>query len=95
MADKLSEHELTAAVADSEWVTAGGALVLDREFAGFASAWAFADQVAGLAEAADHHPDILAHGWNKVRVTLSTHSAGGVTQLDVDLSRAIDALHGQ
>ncbi|MCX6394638.1 MAG: 4a-hydroxytetrahydrobiopterin dehydratase [Solirubrobacterales bacterium] len=94
MADKLSEQELTAAVADSEWVTAGGALVLDREFADFASAWAFADQVAGLAEAADHHPDILAHGWNKVRVTLSTHSAGGVTQLDVDLSRAIDALHG-
>jgi 4a-hydroxytetrahydrobiopterin dehydratase len=48
--------------------------------------------VAALAEAADHHPDILIHGWNKVRLELSTHSAGGLTQRDLDLSRGIDGL---
>ena len=44
------------------------------------------------AEEAGHHPDILVHGWNKVRLTLSTHSEGGITQADLDLAGAVDAL---
>jgi 4a-hydroxytetrahydrobiopterin dehydratase len=50
--------------------------------------------VAELAEAANHHPDILVHGWNNVRLTLSTHSEGGLTQNDLDLARGIDGLSG-
>ena len=44
-----------------------------------------------MAEAHNHHPDI-AISWNKVTLHLSTHSAGGLTQLDLDLARAVDAL---
>ena len=45
-----------------------------------------------MAEAANHHPDILVHGWNKVRLTLSTHSEGGVTDADLALAQQLDAL---
>ena len=68
------------------------AIVRDLERSDFAGAMAFVNAVAGLAEAANHHPDILIHGWNKVRLTLSTHSADGLTQSDLDLARGIDGL---
>jgi len=58
----------------------------------FAAAMAFVNQVAEMAEGANHHPDILIHGWNKVRLTLSTHSEGKVTQADHDLAAGIDGL---
>ena len=44
------------------------------------------------AEEANHHPDILLHGWNKVRLTLSTHSEGGLTDADFALAARIDSL---
>jgi 4a-hydroxytetrahydrobiopterin dehydratase len=53
---------------------------------------AFVNKVADLAEEANHHPDILIHGWNKVRLTLSTHSEGGVTEKDRALAERIDQL---
>ncbi|MDX6724843.1 MAG: 4a-hydroxytetrahydrobiopterin dehydratase [Solirubrobacteraceae bacterium] len=76
----------------SEWREEGAALVRDLEFEHFAAAMGFVNQVAEMAEAANHHPDILVHGWNKVRLTLSTHSAGAVTQADHDLAAGIDGL---
>jgi 4a-hydroxytetrahydrobiopterin dehydratase len=76
----------------SDWRQEGTDLVRDFAFTNFASAMGFVNQVAEMAEAADHHPDILIHGWNKVRLTLSTHSAGAVTQADHDLAAAIDGL---
>jgi 4a-hydroxytetrahydrobiopterin dehydratase len=74
----------------SEWRSEGDALVRDFEFPDFAGAMAFVNRVAEAAEAANHHPDILVHGWNKVRLTLSTHSEGGVTDADRRLAGAID-----
>lgn len=73
------------------WERRGGDSI-DREwkFADFAEAMGFVDRVAELAEAANHHPDILLHGWNKVRLTLSTHSEGGLTAADFDLAGRID-----
>jgi 4a-hydroxytetrahydrobiopterin dehydratase len=50
------------------------------------------NRVAVLAQDANHHPDILVHGWNKVRLELSTHSAGGLTAADFALAARIDAL---
>jgi 4a-hydroxytetrahydrobiopterin dehydratase len=50
--------------------------------------------VAAAAAAANHHPDILVHGWNKVRLTLTTHSAGGLTEKDAAMARTIDGLSG-
>ena len=68
------------------------AIVRDLKFADFAAAIAFVNDVAQAAEAADHHPDILVHGWNKVRLTLSTHSQGGLTDADFQLAGQIDRL---
>ena len=48
------------------------------------------NRIAEAAEAANHHPDILIHGWNRVRLTLSTHSVGGLTQADLDMARTLD-----
>jgi 4a-hydroxytetrahydrobiopterin dehydratase len=73
------------------WTEAGDALVRESEHEDFAAALAFVNRVGELAEAANHHPDILLHGWNKVRLTLTTHDAGGLTDKDRDLARQIDA----
>jgi len=67
-------------------------IVRDLAFADFAAAIAFVDRVAAAAEAVNHHPDILVHGWNKVRLTLSTHSEGGLTAADFQLAAQLDQL---
>ena len=74
------------------WTERDGALERDLEFPDFAAAMAFVNRVAEAAEERGHHPDILVHGWNKVRLTLSTHSEGRVTQADHDLAACIDGL---
>ena len=61
----------------------------DFSFADFPAAFAFMARVALAAEKADHHPD-WSNSWNKVAVSLSTHSAGGVTGKDVALARQLD-----
>ena len=76
----------------SDWREEGDAIVRDYELKDFAAAMAFVNQVGEMAEGANHHPDILIHGWNKVRLTLSTHSEGGLTEADHALARRIDAL---
>jgi 4a-hydroxytetrahydrobiopterin dehydratase len=76
----------------SDWREEDGALVRDLRFEDFAAAMAFVGRVAEAAEAAGHHPDILVHGFNRVRLTLSTHSAGRVTDADHALAREIDTL---
>ena len=58
----------------------------------FAAAMAFVNRVAEAAEEANHHPDILVHGWNKVRLSLATHSEGGLTAADFDMAARIDGL---
>jgi 4a-hydroxytetrahydrobiopterin dehydratase len=62
-------------------------------FADFSEAFAFMTRVALLAQAANHHPD-WSNSYNKVEITLSTHSAGGVTDNDVKLATAINGLSG-
>jgi 4a-hydroxytetrahydrobiopterin dehydratase len=58
----------------------------------FLDAAAFIQQIAEVAEAHDHHPDILLSGYKNVKVMLSTHSAGGITPMDFKMARAIDKL---
>ena len=75
----------------SQWRREGETIVRDFELADFVAAMALVNRVADAAEAANHHPDILVHGWNNVRLTLSTHSAGGLTEADFALAaRTID-----
>ena len=64
----------------------------DYEFKDFAEAIAFVNRVAEAAEEANHHPDILVHGWNNVRLTLTTHSAGKLTDNDRAMAARIDGL---
>jgi 4a-hydroxytetrahydrobiopterin dehydratase len=77
---------------DSVWRQEGESLVRDYEFKDFAQAMEFVNRVADAAEEANHHPDILVHGWNHVRLTLTTHSAGGLTDNDREMAERIDGL---
>ncbi len=88
----LSDDEIQRHLSNSAWELDGNAIVREWKLADFAAAIAFVDRVAELAEEAGHHPDILVHGWNRVRLTLSTHSAGGLTDADFALAERIDAL---
>lgn len=73
------------------WAREGEALVRTFQLPDFAAALAFAVRVGMTAEKRDHHPDILI-GWGKARVLWTTHDAGGITELDLDLAQATDAL---
>ncbi len=88
----LAENEIAQRLAGSRWTREGGAIVREWTLADFAAALAFVNRVAALAEAANHHPDILLHGWNRVRLELSTHSQGGLTEADFALARELDGL---
>lgn len=74
-----------------EWHRSGDAITRTVESPTFPDAIALLQDVAAAAEATDHHPDIDVR-WRKVTYSLSTHSAGGITELDVKLARKIDAL---
>ena len=88
----LSEQEIERRLAGGQWRREQSTIVRDFKLADFAAAIAFVNRVAELAESANHHPDILLHGWNQVRLELSTHSDGGLTEADFDLASGIDAL---
>ncbi len=88
----LDDHEIARRLAGSEWIRDGEAIVRERKLADFPAAITFVNRVAEVAEAANHHPDILVHGWNRVRLELSTHSAGGLTEADFALAQQIDRL---
>ena len=94
MSELLTPEAIEEALVGTDWQVEGDTIVLDSQHPDFAAAWGFATSVAEAAEVANHHPDILVHGWNKVRITLSTHSAGGVTALDIELAGAVDAVRG-
>jgi len=66
-------------------------LVRDFAFADFVTAMQFVNRLAQAAESAGHHPDIDIR-YNKVRIALVTHDAGGITQKDVDLAHVTDGL---
>jgi 4a-hydroxytetrahydrobiopterin dehydratase len=91
MVDRLDDTAITAGLAGLDWTRDGAAIVKTVQLADFAAALAWVNRVGELAEARNHHPDI-AISWNTVTLHLSTHSADGLTQLDLDLARAIDAL---
>ncbi len=74
-----------------EWETDQKSIDRVFEFDDFSQAIDFVNAVAEIAEEEDHHPDIDIR-WNKVRLSLSTHSEGGLTELDFQLARKIDTL---
>ena len=89
---KIASAEIRAAGAGvPQWRRKGAAITRTFEFADFVAAMKFVNVVARAAEKACHHPDIDIR-WNKVTLTLSTHSAGGLTAKDFALAAKCDAL---
>jgi len=73
------------------WSRSGDEIVREFEFEDFVGSVRFVDSVVAPAERMGHHPD-LAISWNKVEVSISTHSEGGLTQADFELASEISAL---
>jgi 4a-hydroxytetrahydrobiopterin dehydratase len=92
MAQLLSDKEIAAKLQGGGWTREGEEIVREWKRKDFAEAIAFVNRVAGAAEEANHHPDILVHGWNKVRLSLTNHSAGGLTAVDFEMAGKFDAL---
>jgi 4a-hydroxytetrahydrobiopterin dehydratase len=88
----LDDDDIAARLQASEWRREGDEIVRDFKFDDFAAAIAFVNRVADAAEAANHHPDILVHGWNRVRLSVTNHSQGGLTDADFALAQTIDGL---
>ena len=74
-----------------DWTWADKVITKTYEFEDFADAMSYVNKVADAAEAAEHHPDIDIR-WNKVTLSLSTHSEGGLTSKDLDLAAQCDSL---
>ena len=88
----LTEEEIAAQLGGvPAWQRQGDSIVMTVTRADFRDALLYVGAVAFLAEAASHHPDI-AISWNKVTLTLSTHSAGGLTGADFALAEKISGL---
>ena len=75
------------------WHPVGGRDAIEQafRFKDFSSAWAFMSRVALLAEKQDHHPE-WSNVYNRVAITLTTHDAGGLSDRDIRLAQAIDAV---
>lgn len=89
---KLTEHEIKASLAElPDWTQKTSAIEKTWNFKDFAEAMKFVNAVADVAETVGHHPDIDIR-WNKVTLSLTTHSAGGLTFNDFELGRKLDLL---
>lgn len=89
VAEKLAPEIVEARAADlPDWSVTGELLQRTYGFDDFLAAMQFVNRVAELAEAEQHHPDILVR-YNKVTLTLTTHDAGGLTDRDFKFAKAV------
>ncbi len=92
VAELLSDEEITAQLGEVPgWERRGDALHRDFEFADFTEAFGFMAQVACVAERLFHHPE-WSNVWNKVSVAITNHAAGGITDLDFEFAKRLNAL---
>ena len=94
--EKLDDEERAARLAELPAWTAdpdGTAIARRLTFADFAEAFGFMARIALVAERMDHHPE-WSNVWNRVDVRLTTHDCGGLSERDIRLARAIDAVAG-
>jgi 4a-hydroxytetrahydrobiopterin dehydratase len=93
MAQLLTEKEITAkASLLSGWTVAGSKLETTRIFKDFIQAIEFVNKLVEPAESAAHHPDIKI-SYNKVKIELTTHDAGGLTPKDFELAAIISQIN--
>ncbi len=89
---RLDQAALADLLAAGTWRREGTALTRTFTFKGFKGAMAFANRVAAAANEANHHPDVHVERYRTVRIVLTTHATGGISDADVDLARRIEEL---
>jgi 4a-hydroxytetrahydrobiopterin dehydratase len=88
----LSDEEIESRLRErADWERRGDAIEREFKLRDFVGSVDFVNRIAPHAEEMDHHPD-LEISWNKVKVSLSTHSQGGLTENDFELAARIDEL---
>jgi len=92
--EKPQALTLLAALPQWQYDEARGAITREFRFADFAQAFAFMTQIALAAEQRNHHPE-WSNVYNRVRITLTTHDAGGLTQRDIDLAGVADQAYAR
>ena len=89
---RLSEDEIEVRLGELEgWRREGDAIVKEFQLDDFVGSVDFINRVAPVAEEMNHHPDLKV-SWNKVEVSITTHSEGGLTDNDFELAKSIDPL---
>ena len=89
---KLSSEAIKSAIASiPDWSLVGEKLTKSFKFKDFTEAFGFITKVALIAEKMDHHPEWF-NVYNHLKIELTTHDAGGISQLDLDLAKKINAL---
>lgn len=89
----LDDRALSALLTESGgWTREGEQITKTYEFKGFKAAVRFVNAVADAANAANHHPDLHLERYRLVRVVLTTHRIGGISDADIALARRIDEL---
>ncbi len=90
----LNQNEINAHLSKVEsWNYMDNKISKEFELKDFKTALDFVNRVGAEAESMDHHPDILMHSWNKVKISVNTHSEGGVTEKDFKLAEKIEAIN--
>ena len=89
----LTQDEITRNLSSlSGWVQEEKQIAKEYQFKDFIEALTFVNKLGTEAEKMNHHPDIFIHSWNKVKITISTHSEGGITKKDFQLAQKIEGL---
>jgi 4a-hydroxytetrahydrobiopterin dehydratase len=89
---RLSDDEIQKRLQRSPWEREDASIAREFEFDDFTGAMTFVNKVADVAEAADHHPDILLHDYSHVRLTFTNHGEGGLTADDFEMAGKVDGL---
>jgi 4a-hydroxytetrahydrobiopterin dehydratase len=88
----LNDEEIKKGLKDlNDWKQSGKEIGKEFKLKDFRAALSFVNDIGKEAEEMNHHPDILIHSYNKVRVTISTHSEGGITPKDFKLAQKIES----
>jgi len=89
----LNENEIKSRLSGlSNWNYSENQIGKEYQMKDFSEALSFVNKVGTFAEEMNHHPDILLHSWNKVKITVSTHSEDGITEKDFQLAEKIESL---
>ena len=89
----LSQQDINGKLNEiTGWKFNDNAISKEFQLEDFKAALGFVNKIGDEAEKMDHHPDMFLHSWNKVKITISTHNAGGVTQNDFNLAKKIEEI---